>query len=136
MNWKKFPMTTDIPAMGLILIGGSVFLSSIAQILLKLAMLQFHDMDSISMAASWIPLIELASGLGCYALSMLLWMAALSTHELSFAYPMLGLSYILVYLFAVLLPQLHETASFWKTIGIMCIVIGVALVSKSNKTLD
>ena len=71
-------------------------------------------------------------GLAAYGISMLLWMMALANYELSFAYPMLSISYILVYLGAVLLPQLNETVSVAKTIGIILIVIGVIFVTRSK----
>ena len=77
-----------------------------------------------------IPLIIL--GLAAYGISMLLWMMALAKYELSFAYPILSTSYILVYLGAVLLPQLNETVSTAKTIGIILIVIGVIFVTRSK----
>ena len=63
---------------------------------------------------------------------MLLWMMALANYELSFAYPMLSTSYILVYLGAVLLPQRNETVSAAKTIGIILIVTGVIFVTRSK----
>ena len=71
-------------------------------------------------------------GLAAYGMSMLLWMMALANFELSFAYPMLSTSYILVYLGAVVLPQLNETVSATKTIGIILIVIGVIFVTRSK----
>lgn len=118
-----------------LLIIGSILLSSIAQVLLKLAMQDFHNADAINLfnfSASRTAIIWLFIGLGAYGLSMMLWMAALTRHELSFAYPLLSLSYILVYMIAVLLPQLHETVSLPKTLGIASIVIGVILVTKSS----
>jgi undecaprenyl phosphate-alpha-L-ara4N flippase subunit ArnF len=71
-------------------------------------------------------------GLAAYGMSMLLWMMALANYELSFAYPMLSTSYIFVYLGAVLLPQLDETVSSEKTVGIILIVIGVIFVTRSK----
>jgi len=119
------------PNLGLLFISGSILLSASAQLLLKLGMLELHKLYDIS---PFFPaLIWVSIGLACYALSMLFWMAALSKYELSFAYPMLSISYILVYICAALMPQLHESVSFWKTIGILFIVVGVILVTKTKK---
>ena len=69
-------------------------------------------------------------GLGCYGVSMMLWIIALSRCDLSLAYPMLSLSYVLVYIAAVYWPKLGESASTLKTAGIMLIVAGVMLVAR------
>jgi len=119
---------------GLWLIISSIILGSAAQLLLKLginalpASIDFSAGFPVE-AASWI-----SFGLGCYGLSMILWMLALSRYELSFAYPLLSVTYILVYLGAILLPALHETISLQKTLGILLIVGGVIFVTRSKVT--
>lgn len=115
-------------------ISSSVILSSIAQILLKLGMLNIQSSPTFNLGTAWDAGLWILPGFICYGLSMLLWMAALTKHELSFAYPLLSMSYILVYLFAANIPELHETVSGWKTAGILCIVIGVILVGTSKNT--
>ena len=117
---------------GMSLIIGSIILGSTAQLVIKLGMNSLPaNLDLFTdfpwTAASWIIL-----GLAGYAVSMLIWMMALANYELSFAYPMLSSSYILVYLGAVFLPQLDETVSLEKTLGILLIVAGVIFVTQSK----
>ena len=117
---------------GLWLIIGSILLGSTAQLLLKLGMNALPATLDFSAAFPYFAALWIGLGLSCYALSLMLWMLALSRYDLSFAYPMLSVSYILVYLGAVLLPSLHESVSWSKTMGILLIVAGVILVTRSH----
>ena len=62
-------------------------------------------------------LIWLIAGLACYALSMLSWMFALTKYELSFAYPFLGITYVLVYIAAVYCQKIGEQLTWLRTAG-------------------
>ncbi len=126
---------------GMFFIFASVVLSAAAQLFLKTGMLEVatHDLvrQLFSITAQWMVFLPavlwLGLGLLCYALSMLFWMAALAKYELSFAYPMLSLSYVLVYVVAVVWPRLGESVSLTKTFGILFIVVGVMLVTYSAR---
>ncbi|WP_299010885.1 4-amino-4-deoxy-L-arabinose-phosphoundecaprenol flippase subunit ArnF [uncultured Shewanella sp.] len=78
---------------------------------------------------AFIPLLFIITGLLCYALSMICWIVALKQLPLSLAYPLLSLSYILVYFAAISLPGLNETFSGIKLLGIICILIGLYLMA-------
>ncbi len=117
---------------GLWLIISSILLGSSAQLLLKLGMNALPSTLDFSAACPCHAALWIGLGLGCYALSLMLWMQALSRYDLSFAYPLLSVSYILVYLGAVWLPSLHESVSWRKTLGILLIVAGVILVTRSR----
>ena len=117
----------------------SILLSSLAQLSMKAGMLLL----ATHTASGWPGLAALLDlpallwvgvGLACYALSLLFWMSAIARLELSLAYPMLSLSYVLVYLVAVNWPLLHEHASWVRTIGIVVVVIGVILIARSENT--
>ena len=111
----------------------SVVLSACAQLLMKAGMLDLHGLgaDFANPGPELLPAVAwVLGGLGCYALSMMFWLAALTRYELSMAYPLLSLSYVLVYLGAVWWPRLGETVSFAKTAGIVLIVLGVVLVTR------
>lgn len=77
-------------------------------------------------------LLWLFTGLGCYALSMVSWLFAISRLELSLAYPMLSLSYILVYVVAVNWPLLNETVSWTRSLGILIVLAGIILIVHSD----
>lgn len=117
--------------LSLALIIGSVCLSSIAQLLFKLAMMRSLDGSTVNAIMSWSIIVPLGIGIGCYAVSLIFWMIGLISHDLSFVYPLLSLSYVLVYILAVVLPPFHEEVSVWKTVGIASIVGGVALITRT-----
>lgn len=60
-------------------------------------------------------------------LASLTWMAALSRFELSFAYPFMSLSFVIVTVLGVWL--LGESLTVHKAVGVTLIVLGTALVS-------
>jgi undecaprenyl phosphate-alpha-L-ara4N flippase subunit ArnF len=108
----------------------SILLVSFAQLALKSAVEQLPPLSwelatLILTPRLWFPLALLAAGASLYALSMICWFFALRRLPLSYAYSMLSLSYVLVYLLAVILPWLNESVTFWKTLGMALIVFGV-----------
>jgi len=119
---------------GLVFILASILLVSAAQLMIKLGMNALPLNLNISMAFPWTSITWIMLGIVGYGVSMLMWMMALSIYQLSFAYPLLSTSYIIVYLGAVLLPQLNESVSIIKTIGILFIVAGVVFVTKSKSS--
>ncbi|MGP1924663.1 MAG: 4-amino-4-deoxy-L-arabinose-phosphoundecaprenol flippase subunit ArnF [Arsenophonus sp. NEOnobi-MAG3] len=67
-----------------------------------------------------------------YALSMVCWLFALRFLALSKAYPLISLSYVLVYLFAVTLPWFNESATLIKFVGILFIFLGILIISRTE----
>ena len=67
--------------------------------------------------------------LGLYAISVLLWLVVLSRVPLSYAYPMVSLSYVLVVLASKWI--LGESISWIRWVGVFLICSGVALISRS-----
>jgi len=59
----------------------------------------------------------------------LAWILAVSKAQLSFVYPFMGLSFVLVALFSLILFKEDVTAIRW--VGIIVICLGVFLVSRS-----
>jgi drug/metabolite transporter (DMT)-like permease len=68
-------------------------------------------------------------GLSLYGISALLWMVILSRVDLSFAYPFVSFSYVMVILFSWLL--LKENLPLIRIMGVLVICLGVYLVSRS-----
>ncbi len=120
-----------------LLLAMSIVLSACAQLFMKASMLELkvHDVSNIDISILWLVIenntvfVWLLAGLVCYAVSMLSWMFALIKYELSFAYPFLGLTYILVYLGAIYWAQIGEHFSWQRTAGILLILVGVAFVN-------
>jgi undecaprenyl phosphate-alpha-L-ara4N flippase subunit ArnF len=119
--------------------GASILLSSLAQLCMKAGMLLLAA-HTTNGWPGWTALLDLPAilwvgfGLACYGTSLLFWMSAIARLELSLAYPMLSLSYVLVYVVAVNWPLLHEHASWVRTLGIVVVVLGVILIARSDKT--
>ena len=133
-----------IESKAVLLLSLSVILSACAQLFMKVSMiqLQLHNDVDLNLSLFFIiienntVLIWLIGGLACYALSMLSWMFALTRYELSFAYPFLGITYILVYFGAVYWGQIAEQLTWQRTAGIVLILIGVVFVNYKKPTQE
>ena len=56
------------------------------------------------------------------------WMAAMTKLQLSFAYPFMSLSFVLVFVFSALL--FHETISAPKVVGMLLIIAGIFVIGR------
>jgi drug/metabolite transporter (DMT)-like permease len=72
---------------------------------------------------------HIVAGLGCYVVSVVVWIVGLSRVPVSVAYPMLSLGYIINAIAAHYLLGEAVTLSRW--LGIGFIVVGVWLVARS-----
>jgi undecaprenyl phosphate-alpha-L-ara4N flippase subunit ArnF len=111
----------------------SVVLVTCAQLLMKWGMMQLPLFSlpalSITLLAGYIaPLSAVICGVFAYALSMMCWFFALRQLPLNRAYPLLSISYALVYLAAVILPWFNESLHWLKTVGTLCILLGIWLI--------
>ncbi|WP_304541769.1 EamA family transporter [Desulforamulus aquiferis] len=61
-----------------------------------------------------------------YATSLVTWLKVLSTMELSLAYPMVSLGYVLVMVLSFLF--LGETFTIHKLLGVAAVITGVMLI--------
>lgn len=68
------------------------------------------------------------SGFVAAFIASLCWMAAMTKLEISYAYPFMGLNFVLVLFFSIYL--FGETMSYWKIIGCGLIVLGVCLIGR------
>jgi len=121
----------------LLLIFMDVCCSVAGQLLLKKGMTAVGRIDSAFFAQPFVGLWRMFTtspyiilGLGLYAVGAVLWMIVLSRVNLSYAYPLIAMTYVLIPLAATLV--LHEPpipALRW--VGMAIIVVGVVLVSRS-----
>ncbi len=72
---------------------------------------------------------HIVGGLGCYVLSVIVWIMALSRVEVSIAYPMLSIGYVVNALAAWYL--FGEAVTLMRLAGIGVIIIGVYIVARS-----
>lgn len=61
-------------------------------------------------------------------LAGLAWMAAMTKLELSFAYPFVSLSFVLVFVFSAFL--FHETITTPKILGMLLIIAGIIVIGR------
>lgn len=122
---------------GLAWCAATIVLVTLAQLALGWAMPHLPPLSlefgSLLEEPAWLPLALLFFGLLGYALSMLCWFFALRRLPLSYAYPMLSISYALVYLLAAMLPWFAQPATILKTAGVVLIMFGVHLIHTGDK---
>ncbi|NIG62495.1 MAG: 4-amino-4-deoxy-L-arabinose-phospho-UDP flippase [Serratia symbiotica] len=121
---------------GYLWVAASVLLVTLAQLLMKWAIAQIPLLSFASLTPALLneyelPLLVVSGGTFGYALSMLCWFFALRNLSLSCAYPLLSLSYGLVYLAAVMLPWFNESSNVLKSFGVLLILFGVWLISSN-----
>jgi undecaprenyl phosphate-alpha-L-ara4N flippase subunit ArnF len=105
----------------------SIILSAAGQLGMK------AGMSALASSEVWNAILWTGAGLACYGLSMLAWLGALTRYPLSLVYPLLSLSYVLVYLGATRWPLLMEATSVNRSLGTLLIALGVAIVSTSGR---
>ena len=116
----------------LILFG--VLLNAVAQLALKAGVRQFGHFD-FSLANAWPVASALATngpiigGLSCYVVSVVVWILALSRVEVSVAYPMLSIGYVVNAALAWYL--FDEAVGPQRLAGIAVIIVGVVIVARS-----
>ena len=118
--------------MNTIIIIASVLLNCMAQIFIKKGMLLIGEVSFQNFLSLLIPMLcnlWLWSAMVCYAASVILWIVVLSKVEVSFAYPLLSIGYVVVAL--VGWRFFGESLSAIRFVGIVIICIGVYLISKS-----
>lgn len=116
----------------LILLG--VLLNAAAQLLLKEGMrrighfaFSWANAIPVGMQAAMSPFV--IAGLFSYVVSVVVWMLVLSRVQVSFAYPMLSIGYIVTAIAGYYL--FNENLSVTRIVGIVVIVAGVYLVNRS-----
>ncbi|ARF52565.1 MULTISPECIES: 4-amino-4-deoxy-L-arabinose-phosphoundecaprenol flippase subunit ArnF [Pantoea] len=115
----------------------SVLLVTLAQLMLRWAMLQLPSLQAVLMQhpVNWLPLLILCGGLTAYACSMVSWFLALRHLPLSRAYPLLSISYVLVWLMAISLPLFAEPFHTGAMVGVMLVLAGLlCMCIKPQKT--
>jgi multidrug transporter EmrE-like cation transporter len=117
------------------LILAGVALNAAAQLLLRQGMLTVGSF-ALNGGALWQVLPRVAlnpwviAGLASYVLSVGLWLIVLSRVEVSVAYPMVSLGYVLTVLLARFL--FNEDVSLQRLLGVFVIICGVWLVARSS----
>lgn len=125
-------MTASAIRRGYQLAMASVALVTVAQLAMKWGMTRLPALD-----ARWLhiatgppvggPLLCLVLGVLCYLLSLLCWLQALARLPLNQAYPLLSLSYALVFIASIGLPGFRESYTLTQVLGVVLVSFGVWL---------
>ncbi|MCG6886278.1 MAG: EamA family transporter [Proteobacteria bacterium] len=122
----------NLASFGLIISG--VLLNAIAQLALKASVRQMGEIK-LSLNGAWPVTLQLMGepalwlGLFCYGISVIIWILALSRVDVTIAYPMLSIGYIVN---AVLAWYLFgEALTPERLLGIGIIIVGVYILARS-----
>ncbi len=110
----------------------AIGLGVVGQLLIKLGLNRLGEAPSVGkvIASIFTPLVF--SGFACYGVSSLLYLNALSRLPLSYAYPMIAISYVAVVLASW--KFLGEDINALRIAGLAVIIVGVVLVALSYGT--
>lgn len=117
----------------LIMLG--VLLNAGAQLLLKagtkkFGVISFNSDNFLPLGWQVVTELHIMTGLVCYVISVFIWIMALSRVEVSVAYPMLSIGYVVNAIAAWYL--FGEAVSISRLVGIGIIIIGVYIVARST----
>ena len=126
---KRLSLTTSV-----LLILLSIAIAVGGQLLLKLGLNKMGNITVDSFGAlgqlfsGIIKSQMVIIGLFCYVISAAIWLVVLSAVDLSFAYPFIGLTYVLILIISKFV--LKEDVNPWRWAGAAIITIGVVVISR------
>ena len=114
----------------MIIVIGIIF-AAFGQVSWKLGMNQAGQLAALNLATLSTVLLNpyVLLGFVMYALSTIFWLIALSKKELSFVYPFISLTYIIVLVLSSLV--LKESMGVSKLVGTLIIIIGLIIIARS-----
>ncbi len=126
-----------VSSRGYLLASASILVATYAQLAMKWGMSHLPLLqENWSSIEYWLsvklPAFFVLSGIAAYGLSLMLWLGALNFIPLNRAYPLLSLSYVLVYLATISLPWFNESFTPLCALGVFFISIGVWLSVTSS----
>ncbi|WP_026702271.1 EamA family transporter [Salibacterium aidingense] len=120
--------------MGYLYIFGTIFFTVYGQLMLKWRISKYGTlpaelMDKVIFLLKLLldPLV-LSGFLSAFVASMF-WMAAMTKFDISYAYPFMSLSFMLVFFLSILL--FNEPITTYKIIGLILIIAGILVTSQS-----
>jgi len=115
----------------LVLVAMSVAMSVTAQLSLRTGMVAHAGLSGMELAFAALSTTLVWIGLGLYALATASWIVVLSRIDLSVAYPLASMNYVLVTLLSA--TVLHEDVSPLRWAGTLSILVGIVVVARGEK---
>ncbi len=110
----------------IILIG--ILFASSGQILWKIGMTDVGQVTSLTvptlLSMAFNPFVF--TGLVCYALSSVFWLIALSRADLSFVYPFIALTFVIIFIASAFM--FHEAIGVTRIVGAAVIILGIIIL--------
>ena len=110
----------------------SVLLGAVGQLLIKKGMMVY---GKVGVAQIWSELIRVFLvpyvfiGFICFVTSAILWLSVISKNEISFAYPMVSLGYILILIVSIF--WFNEAVTWVRFLGVVLICLGVIAITRT-----
>ena len=107
----------------------SILLGATGQFLFRLGMVHY---GKVTVTGIWRQLVSIIFtpaiffGFLCFGVSSILWLVVISRWELSYAYPLVSLGYVIAILYGTLL--LNESLTFPKILGSLLILAGISVL--------
>ena len=121
--------------MGYFYIFGTIFFTVYGQIVLKWRINDIGALPDGGMGEKVLFLFKVLfdpwvfSGFLAAFVASFFWMAAMTKFDISYAYPFMSSAFVLVFLLSVVL--FHEPVTWQKVIGLVLIVAGIIVTSRS-----
>lgn len=120
--------------MGFLYIFGTIIFTVYGQLILKWRMVKYGPLPEALIDKLYFLLrlfldLYIISGFVSAFIASVLWMGAMTKFEISYAYPFMSLSFVLVFFISIFL--FNESVSLMKIIGLLVIILGVIITSKS-----
>lgn len=125
MNHRLDPLT-------LVLVGWSVLMTIVGQLTLRTAMESFGDASLANIAVRAVSTPLVWAGAVMYLMSAASWLVVLSRIDLSLAYPLGSVNYILVVLASAVL--LDEAVSLQRWAGVGLILLGILVIARAESS--
>jgi drug/metabolite transporter (DMT)-like permease len=112
------------------MLAASIALGASGQLLFKSAARTLPAFGNLGLGGLVVKLLTtppILAGFACFFISSLLWIFALRQVPLSIAYPMVALSYIIIFVGSAVL--FGESVSWRHWVGALLIVAGIALIN-------
>jgi len=110
----------------------SVMLGAAGQLLIKKGMLVYGAVGALkvwSQAFRIFTVPYVLIGFICFVTSAILWLSVISRNEISYAYPMVSVSYIVILVVSAFC--FHESVTLLRIFGIFLICLGVIAITRS-----
>jgi drug/metabolite transporter (DMT)-like permease len=107
----------------------SIFLGATGQFLFRLGMLSYGSVTAENVWRQLFGIITTPAiffGFVCFGISSILWLVIISRWELSYAYPMVALGYVIAIFYGAFFLQ--EAITFPKILGSGLILLGISVL--------